>query len=147
MPNLSYAINTYLYDTETQSFHGYNDWTQDNIFLANMGLTEMAKNITTYKLRDSNVNRFPAYWGDGDWTPTMDTGATGMIGLQDMLMQTYGNGSRTIRLLPAWPVEWDVSFKLHAPFNTTVEGTVSDGKLTNLIVMPKSRMADVLIGK
>ena len=39
--------------------------------------------------------------------------------LQAMLLQTE---DKTILLLPAWPADWDVDFKLHAPYNTVVEG-------------------------
>lgn len=46
LPNLSHAINTYLHDTETQGFHGYEGWNQDAIWLADMGLTDMAVNVT-----------------------------------------------------------------------------------------------------
>ncbi|KAK5150057.1 hypothetical protein LTS14_010422 [Recurvomyces mirabilis] len=146
LPNLSYAINTYLYDTETQAFHSYEGWKQDAIWLADMGLADMAQNVTTLKLQDSNTNRFPTFWGPGfDWTPQMDTGGTGMIALQDMLMQTYGNASRTIRLLPAWPGNWTAEFKLVAPFNTTVEGSVRGGKLVSLSVDPTERRGDVII--
>ena len=148
LPDLQYAINTYTYDTDTQAFHSYEGWKQDAIWLANMGLTSQAQNMTMLKLQDSNVNRFPTFWGPGfDWTPEMDQGATGMIALQDMLMQTYGNSSRTIRLLPAWPEDWSADFKLRAPFDTTVEGSVEKGKLVKLSVEPKSRMKDVIYGR
>jgi hypothetical protein len=63
-----------------------------------------------------------------------------MIGLQEMLMQTDG---KKIYLLPAWPKNWDVHFKLHAPYQTTVEATVKDGKITSLKVWPKEREKDV----
>jgi hypothetical protein len=49
-----------------------------------------------------------------------------------------------IFLLPAWPKNWNASFKLHAPQNTTIEGEVRDGKVTSLKVTPKSREADVV---
>lgn len=147
LPNLSYAIDTYMYDVETQDFHDYAGWKQDAIWLADMGLTEMAKNVTMLKLQDSKINRFPTFWGPGfDWTPEMDTGGSGMIALQEMLMQTYGNESRTIRLLPAWPVDWSADFKLAAPFKTTVEGRVENGELVNLIINPPEREIDVIIG-
>ena len=58
-----------------------------------------------------------------------------------MLMQCPNNGK--ILLLPAWPQDWNVRFKLHAPSQTTVEGEVRDGKLTRLIVTPESRRKDV----
>jgi|GEM_PF-2627680 len=35
-----------------------------------------------------------------------------MIGLQEMLLQTIGD---QIVLFPAWPKDWAVDFKLHAP--------------------------------
>lgn len=34
-----------------------------------------------------------------------------------MLLQTDG---KEIRILPTWPKEWQVDFKLHAPYNTVV---------------------------
>ena len=69
-----------------------------------------------------------------------------MIGLQEMLLQTYGNESRTLRVLPAWPDDWDADFKLNAPFETTVEGTVKGGQLVSLKVTPEERQEDVVVG-
>ncbi len=63
-----------------------------------------------------------------------------MIGLQEMLMQTV---DKKIYLFPAWPKNWDVSFKLHAPFNTTVEGILKNGQVVSLKVTPESRRADI----
>ena len=65
-----------------------------------------------------------------------------MIGLQEMLMQTIGD---KILLFPAWPKEWDVDFKLHAPENTTVECRFENGEITSLVVLPESRAKDVLL--
>ena len=62
------------------------------------------------------------------------------MALQVMLMQCEG---KKILLFPAWPKEWDVEFKLHAPLNTTVEGVYRGGKLLELKVTPESRVADV----
>lgn len=61
---------------------------------------------------------------------------------QSMLMQTDG---KKIYLMPAWPKDWDAEFKLHAPYKTTVEGTVKNGKLIQLNVVPASRKKDVVI--
>jgi hypothetical protein len=63
-----------------------------------------------------------------------------MIGLQEMLLQTNG---KKILLFPAWPLNWDVHFKLHAPYQTTVEATLENGKITQLIVTPESRKKDI----
>jgi hypothetical protein len=59
-----------------------------------------------------------------------------------MLMQCEDG---KIRLFPAWPVDWDVRFKLHAPYNTTVEGELKNGKLAALRVMPEQRRDDVVV--
>ena len=62
----------------------------------------------------------------------MDHGGVLQMGLQLMLMQCE---DREIRLLPAWPKEWDTDFKLHAPYQTTVEGTSDTSyNLTNFHV-------------
>ena len=65
-----------------------------------------------------------------------------MIGLQEMLMQT---DDKKIYLLPAWPKDWDVDFKLHAPYNTVIEGKVRNGQIEEMNVTLKARQADVII--
>lgn len=141
-PGLDTAINTFKYDTDVLKFRSYMGWKQDNIFAARLGLTNEAAKLTTAKLKDSG-RRFPAFWGPGfDWTPDHNWGGSGMIGLQEMLMQADG---KKIYLFPAWPKEWDVHFKLHAPYRTTVEGTLKGGKLTDLKVLPEGRKADIKI--
>ncbi|MBI9061888.1 MAG: hypothetical protein JEZ14_07850 [Marinilabiliaceae bacterium] len=117
-------------------------WHQDGIFFARMGLTDKAADYNVKKLQDSK-RRFPTFWGPGhDWVPDHNWGGSGMIGLQEMLMQCFDN---KILLFPAWPKEWDVDFKLHAPQNTTVEGMLRDGKLIELKVFPESRKSDIHI--
>ena len=117
-------------------------WHQDGIFFARMGMTDEAADYNTRKLQDS-PRRYPTFWGPGhDWVPDHNWGGSGMIGLQEMLLQTIGS---QILLLPAWPLEWDVDFKLHAPGNTTVEGALRDGKLIGLKVVPEDRRKDVIM--
>ena len=117
-------------------------WHQDGIFFARMGQTEMAADFNARKLDDSQ-RRFPTFWGPGhDWVPDHNWGGSGMIGLQEMLLQTIGD---KIHILPAWPKEWDVDFKLHAPKNTIVEVSYKNGEIVSLVVTPKSRMKDVII--
>ena len=117
-------------------------WHQDGIFFARMGMTEAAADYNTRKLENS-PRRFPTFWGPGhDWVPDHNWGGSGMSGLQEMLMQTFG---RRILLLPAWPKEWNVDFKLHAPYQTTVEGKVVGGKVVQLTVTPEARRKDVEI--
>ena len=68
-------------------------WHQDGIFFARMGLVQEAADYNTRKLDDS-PRRFPTFWGPGhDWAPDHNWGGSGMIGLQEMLMQTIGGAS------------------------------------------------------
>jgi hypothetical protein len=141
-PDLDIALNTWKYDTLAIKFRSGIGWKQDNIFAARLGLTKEAAELTTFKLKDSG-RRFPAFWGPGfDWTPDHNWGGSGMIGLQEMLMQV---DDRKIYLFPAWPKDWGVHFKLHAPYNTTVEGVLKDGNVTSLKVLPAERMKDVVM--
>lgn len=140
--NLELARNTYFYDPEAIKFRSHVGWKQDNIWAACLGLTEEAKRLTLAKL-SNGPHRFPAFWGPGyDWTPDHNWGGSGMIGLQEMLLQTNGE---QILLFPAWPKEWNVHFKLHAPGETTVEATLKNGKVTDLKVLPESREKDIVI--
>ncbi|HEY5368515.1 MAG TPA: DUF5703 domain-containing protein [Hanamia sp.] len=139
-PGLDTALNTYKYDTNVVKFRSYVGWKQDNIFAARLGLTEDAWRLTSLKLRNSD-RRFPAFWGPGfDWVPDHNWGGSGMIGVQEMLMQT---DDKRILLFPAWPKNVDVHFKLHAPYNTTVEAELKDGKILMLKVLPEERKKDV----
>ena len=89
-PGLDTAINTYTYDPDVLKFRSYVGWKQDNIFAARLGLTQEAARLTLLKLKDSG-RRFPAFWGPGfDWTPDHNWGGSGMIGLQEMLLQCDG---------------------------------------------------------
>ena len=76
-----------------------------------------------------------------DCIPDLDNGGAGMMTLQLMLMQSDG---KRIQLLPAWPSDWTADFKLYAPYQTTVEGHVENGKITHLKVSPKQREKDVV---
>lgn len=140
-PGLDTALNTWRYDSFALKFRSHIGWKQDNIFAARLGLKEEAWKLATLKLQSSG-RRFPAFWGPGyDWAPDHNWGGSGMIGLQEMLLQT---DDRKIFLFPAWPKDKDVHFKLHAPYNTTVEAELKDGKLLNLVVLPESRRVDVV---
>lgn len=140
--DLDVAVNTYFSDSDALKFRSHIGWKQDNIFAACLGLTKEAQRLTSLKMKDSEL-RFPTFWGPGyDWTPDHNWGGSGMIGLQEMLMQTNGE---QILLFPAWPAEWNVHFKMHAPKNTTVEAELKDGKVTALQVYPAERMKDVVI--
>ncbi len=141
-PDLQVAIDTWRFGDYDEGQLNHVSWHYQAIVCARMGLTEDAKRYTLLKLADSG-RRCPAFWGPGhDWTPDHNWGGSGMIGLQEMLMQCHG---RQILLFPAWPLDWEVNFKLHAPYNTVVEGHYAAGKLEFLQVTPPERAADVVV--
>ncbi len=140
-PDMGIALNTYTDDPDVLKFKSHVGWKQHNIFAARLGLTDEAKQLTVLKLKNSE-RRFPTFWGPGfDWDPDHNWGGSGMIGLQEMLLQAVDD---KIYLFPAWPKDWDVDFKLHAPGQTTVEGRLKDGKLLDLKVFPKEREATII---
>lgn len=126
---LETARNTYLYDPDALRFRSHTGWKQDLIWAACLGLTEEAARLTRLKMANG-PHRFPAFWGPGfDWTPDLNHGGSGMIGMQEMLMQEHEG---TIYLFPAWPADWDVRFKLHAPGGIVVEAELKGGKVVAL---------------
>ncbi len=140
--DLAIARNTYLYDPDALRFRSTTGWKQDNIWAAELGLTDEAFKLNSEKWADGS-HRFPAFFGPGyDWTPDHNWGGSAMIGFQEMLMQPSGD---KIYLFPAWPLDRDISFKLHAPEGTVVEAELSDGKITNLKVTPEERRTDVIL--
>ena len=121
-------------------------WQHYDVNAAFLGLTEEAKKLLVNRTNDKNTAcRFPAFWGPNyDWIPDQDHGSNILIALQAMLLQT---NERKLILFPAWPKEWDVQFKLHAPGNTTIEGELKGGELIDLNVTPKHRKKDLEIIK
>ncbi|MCH7226095.1 DUF5703 domain-containing protein [Haloferula sp. A504] len=137
--------------TAIRSFHARRHkvnmgWQQGPIWAAMLGLTDEARAMVVERARDKAKGyRFPGFYGPNyDWTPDQDQIGVFQIALQRMLMQCEGD---RILLLPAWPEEWDVHFKLHAPRQTTVQARVKDGKVVALKVHPESRRGDVEIRK
>jgi alpha-L-fucosidase 2 len=118
-------------------------WGQDGIQAALLGLTNEAKKSLLDEFTSYGNQQFKWFWSkNSDWIPDMDNGGAGMMTLQLMLMQCDG---KRIQLLPAWPAEWTADFKLHAPYQTTVEGHVENGKVTRLKVVPADRAKDVVL--
>jgi alpha-L-fucosidase 2 len=138
-PDLKLARDTFA----SRLFPQDTCWGQDGTQAAVLGLTETAKKAAIDEFTDFGDQRFQWFWKAGhDWIPDLDNGGAGMITLQLMLMQTDG---KRIQLLPAWPADWTADFMLHAPYHTTVEGHVENGKITNLKVVPQQRAKDVVV--
>ena len=135
-PDIDIARNTYLNDSLAIQFRSHVGWKQDAIWAACLGLTDEAQRLVTLKMQDGPF-RFPAFWGPGfDWAPDHNWGGSGMIAMQEMLLQEVGD---TLYLFPAWPRDWDVRFKLHASRGTVVEAEMRKGKVINVRVTPANR--------
>lgn len=141
-PNLEWAMNALEHRWDEGAF----GWRQDDIFMAYMGLTEQARDYLVDRSKTFNEgSRFPALWGPNyDWIPDQDHGGILTKAFQTMLIQVDPY-TRKIYLLPAWPEDWDADFKLHAPYNTTIEGHVKNGKIESYTVTPSSRKDDVIL--
>jgi hypothetical protein len=138
-PDLDLARDTYA----ARLFPFGKCWGQDGVQSAILGLTTEAKQVVLQEFTAYGNQHFRWFWSkNSDWIPDVDNGGAGMTTLQLMLMQCDG---KRIQILPAWPNEWTADFKLHAPYQTTVEGHVEHGKLTQLKVTPSKRAKDVVV--
>lgn len=138
-PNRELGIQAFNQRTDS----GFFGWRQDDLFLTYLGLADQAgKAIVSRARRHDPAMRFPAFWGPNyDWTPDQCHGGVLLRAFQSMVLQAEGD---KLFLLPAWPKDWDVSFKLHAPRQTTVECEYRSGKIVRLVVTPQSRARDVV---
>jgi hypothetical protein len=120
-------------------------WHQDVIQMALLGLTDEAKDFVSRRASDDchKESRFPAFWDAfHDWIPDLDHGGVLQLAVQNMLVQCEG---QEIRLLPAWPKEWDVDFKLHVPGPAILECRVRGGVVEKLKIDPPEREKDILV--
>jgi len=115
--NLQIGIDSY-WDREAQDNFG---WSQDGQEAARLGLADEAARLLDIHTQNSNPNfRFKAIWGPNyDWTPDQDHGASLLMILQEMVLQTW-NGKDYV--LPAFPKDWGVKYKLHSHAGRIVEG-------------------------
>ncbi len=118
-------------------YPSYSGWQYFGIAAARLGMTEMARDILAHNVQLKNPGtRFPAMWGPiYDGVPDTDHGANIIHQLQEMVMQVRDG---KIYLMPAFPKEWDVSFRLHPDKNTVITATYEKGRLKKLEVKPES---------
>jgi hypothetical protein len=122
-------------------------WMANLANMAALASPEKAKERAIYKMANTAAPqaRFPAFFGPGhDWLPDFNWGGAGMTGVQEMLLAPEPGVNGKLHLFPAWPAEWDVDFKLHAPGRTLVEASLKGGKLVSLKVTPASREKDIV---
>ncbi len=123
-------------------------WMANVANMAALAWPEEAEKRAIYKMANIEApqSRFPAFFGPGhDWLPDHNWGGSGMVGIQEMLMSANPYGGEKIHLLYAWPLKWDVDFKLYAPQQTIISAKVEHGKVVELKVTPESRKKDIVI--
>ena len=140
-PDYDLALAAYKH-REKKYLHA--GWGYDGDIATNLGLTDDAKEDFNIQVHNSRGGyRWPATWGPNfDWHPDQCHGGNLMLTAQYMLLQAVGE---KLYLMPAWPKEWNVDFKLHAPGNTTVECVYRGGKIERLDVTPASRRKDIVL--
>lgn len=141
--NKELALNAY----HSRLFKNNFCWHQDVIQATLLGLKDEAKKMIINRASKENYseNRFPVFWNSGwDWTPDVDHGGVLQNALILMLLQCEGED---IRILPCFPENWDVYFKLHAPNNTVVECEYKSGNVKKYSVtsLDKSYMPNIVI--
>ena len=173
LPDLGLARDAFQYgDTCPAKQKNHFCWYQGGLFAARLGLVETSREYALARFlhprhpdpvegghwerqqelapdwmrwagRNWEHPRYPAFWDSMSFCgrPDMDHGGGSMAQLQEMLLQTPGD---KLHLFPAWPADWDVDFKLHAPRQTVIEGSLRGGVLKSLKVTPESRAADVV---
>ena len=134
------AINTFK-----EKQRAYSGWQQTAIQAAMLGLTDSAAKIMKINgLAYDKRFRFPGFWGPNyDYTPDQCHAGNYMNTIQTMLVQAEGND---VYLVPAWPAEWNVKFKLHVPGNRQVEGEWKNGKMVSVKKYPAGNDAEVIVG-
>lgn len=141
--NRTRGLETGRWTFENRTYQETLGWRQDAIQAACLGLAATARALVLKNASTrSPFARFPGFFGPNiDWVPDFDHGGVTMIALQMMLLQTDGD---KILLFPAWPSDWDVDFRLHAPKGTVVRARLQNGKLEELEITPPERARDVV---
>ncbi len=131
----------------SQNAHKNIGWYYGGIDAALLGLAGEAWAMLVDRATNSPPQagyRFPAFAPHlQDSEPSADHYANLMTALQAMLLQAGGDAADTLVLLPAWPCDVDVSFKLWGARNTTVNVVYAAGALVALDVQPPERAAAV----
>jgi len=111
--------------------------------LASLARTDEAGKVALARFADAaSSGRYPLRRGGGIDLSAL---AEGMTGLHAMLIASEPDAKGRIFLLPAWPRQWDVTFRVRAPGGTIVDGVVEGGKLARLVTTPVERRDDIVL--
>ncbi len=119
-------------------------WQHDDVHAAFVGLADVARDFLVTRARAKDpASRFPVFWQTNyDWSPDQDHGSNLLKALQTMLLQEHDS---KVLIGPAWPKDWDVHFRLHAPDRTVVSGRRDANGWTGIRAEPAARGQDVVV--
>jgi len=143
--NLTASRATWVRQTWNTANSG---WNYGTINAAMLGFSAQAYAMVLDRARAAPPGgyRFPAFAQHyQDYEPSADHFSVMNTALHAMLLQNGEDGAKgTIVLLPAWPCQVDVSFKLWGAMNTSVEVVWAGGALVSLTVTPAERASAVV---
>jgi hypothetical protein len=138
------GLDTALATYRARSHPCNNGWCQDVVDAAMLGLRDEARAMVEQRAKSTDEFRFAGFAGHmQDYEPSADHFSFMRTAMHYMLLAPLDDDKQSVLLFPAWPAEWDISFKLHAPLNTVIEAACINGTLTKLVVHPPERRADV----
>ena len=129
-------------------FASNSGWSYGAINAAFLGFSAQAYAMVLDRARQAPPAgyRFPAFAQHyQDYMPSADHFSVMNTAVNAMLMQQGEDAAATIVLLPAWPCDVDVSFRLHGARNTSVELVWANATLVSLTVEPPERAAAVRV--
>eukprot|EP00475_Leptophrys_vorax_P009811 TRINITY_DN164_c0_g3_i1.p1 TRINITY_DN164_c0_g3~~TRINITY_DN164_c0_g3_i1.p1 ORF type:complete len:772 (-),score=187.26 TRINITY_DN164_c0_g3_i1:117-2207(-) len=140
------SINSFF---SSKYAYSYNvGWNYGILNAALLGLTNMTEKMILERIATSPPQgyRFPGFAPHiQDFEPSADHYAVYNTAINWMLMQPADDAQDSILLFPAWPCNWEVSFKMYGPRNTIVEVVYEDGQLKQLQVTPAERKSDLIM--
>ena len=122
-------------------------WCQDVVDAAMLGKADdAARMVADRAAHPQTPFRFEGFAGNfQDFAPSSDHFGFMRTAMHYMLVAPLDDALQRVILFPAWPADWDVEFRLHAPRNTTIEAACINGTLTKLVVEPSPRRVDVIV--
>jgi hypothetical protein len=143
LPDLPVAVDSFHDRRGKLSANDRNAWRHDAPHAAYLGLADEARallvlGVTNYRYRYEGFVS-----GEPDGLHCIEPLAIGKTALQAMIL--HPGAGNTLNLLNAWPAGWNAQFKLQAPQRTTVQGNIATRQVTDLVVTPASRAADVKV--
>ena len=125
-PNLELARHTY----RTRPFRHDGGWSSEPVQAALLGLKDEAKKHIVRESRMVDPRCiFPSFWGPNfDETPDQCHGGNVVIAIAAMLFQA----GEEDQVLPAWPADWNVEFRLPTADRRFVRVEYRDGILEDV---------------